>query len=361
MSKNNKIIIAVVAIVAVVAGVFFVGQSGSDTGKEVRVVVEQKSDKSFGESAANGCEDINEQYASEGYNCEVIEAGAGAPDAVTTVTSAAEEADLVIAVGFTFADAIHEVAATYPDKQFAIVDDNTYVGDPNVVNVMFKENEGAYMAGAVAATKAQQMGVDQIGFIGGMDVPVIARFETGFLAGVNSVDPAMAESMDIQFAQSFTDAAIGNSLGTDMYNSGDAIIFHAAGGVGTGLFTAAETANANGEEKYVIGVDSAQCANDPGNGAEYCLTSVIKGVDIAVMNVFTSWKDGNFGSEMAGQQVTYGVADGAIDLEVTPTMENDPELMAAYETAKAGILDGSIVVPGADAMSHNDAMAMYKG
>lgn len=64
---------------------------------------------------------------------------------------------------------------------------------------------------------------------------------------------------------------------------------------------------------------------------------------------------------MAGQQVTYGVADGAIDLEVTPTMENDPELMAAYETAKAGILDGSIVVPGADAMSHNDAMAMYKG
>ena len=131
--------------------------------------------------------------------------------------------DLIYGIGFLLKESIEEIAEQHPDNKFGLVDE---ISDrPNVASIMFKEQEGAFLAGVAAALMTKS---DKIGFVGGMDIPVIERFEAGFLAGVAAVNPEI--KVDVQYTGEFGKAELGKATANRMYSSGVDIIFHAAGG-----------------------------------------------------------------------------------------------------------------------------------
>ena len=179
---------------------------------------------------------------------------AGDADYVTNLNNLVRrDFDLVYGIGFLLEEPIGTIADQKPDTKFAIIDG--VVDKPNVVSVMFKEQEVAFLAGVAAALMSESK---QIGFVGGMEIPVIERFEAGFVEGVKAVDPYI--KVDVQYTGKFDDAALGKTTANRMYSSGVDIIFHAAGGTGNGVFAEAKErktkdANAN---VWVIGVDADQ-------------------------------------------------------------------------------------------------------
>ena len=181
----------------------------------------------------------------------------------------------------------------------------------------------------------------QIGFVGGMEIPVIERFEAGFLAGVKAVDPSI--KVDVQYTGKFDDAALGKTTANRMYSSGVDIIFHAAGGTGNGVFAEAKErktkdANAN---VWVIGVDSDQYEEGAVGDTNVTLTSMQKRVDVAVQNIAKETMEGNF---PGGTTTTYGLAEGGVVLADSRGAIPD-DVLAKIEEFSKKIVDGEIVVP----------------
>ncbi|MEA3454653.1 MAG: BMP family ABC transporter substrate-binding protein, partial [Candidatus Caldatribacteriota bacterium] len=194
--------------------------------------------------------------------------------------------DLVIGVGFLFTDAITIVADEFPDTNFAIIDG--YIPDKsNVVSLLFKEHEGSFLVGMIAGMRAIEDGKNIVGFIGGMDIPLIHKFEAGYRAGVQYVFPECTIFSDYagDTPEAFADPAKGKELALAQYNNygevgpGAWVIYHAAGLTGEGVFEAGKE-----EKRYVIGVDCNQ--NYMGyieeTGESFGLTSMVKHVDVAV-------------------------------------------------------------------------------
>ena len=172
--------------------------------------------------------------------------------------------NLVIAVGFAFSAGINSNAGDYPDTQFAIIDGFATCGTvcgldndglTNVTDLTFKEQEGSFLVGAAAGIKADELGCDTVGFLGGQTGPLIEKFQAGYEAGVAQIDPASRSSCSTSATTrtAFNDAVKGEALSTAMYDDGACIIYHAAGASGAGLFNAAVSA-----DKLAIGVDSDQ-------------------------------------------------------------------------------------------------------
>lgn len=295
-------------------------------------------DKSFNQSAWEGTEKFGQDNG--------LEKGDGGYDYLQSTSDAdyntnlnnliRRDFDVVFGIGFLMEGAVGEIAAQQPDAQLAIID--AVVEADNVASVLFKEQEGAFLAGVAAALMSE---TGKIGFVGGMDIPVIERFEAGFLAGVEAANPDV--TVDVQYTGAFDDAALGKTTANLMYQNGADIIFHAAGGTGNGVFTEAkERKDADADANvWVIGVDSDQYDEGQVGDNNVTLTSVLKRVDNAVYNISEQAQEGNF---PGGETVVYGLSDDGIGL--ADSRGAIPEdVMAQIEEFKQQIIDGEITVP----------------
>ncbi len=292
----------VLSVMFVVAVMFAVLSSAAQAELKVGMVFDigGKGDQSFNDSAFRGI-----QWAAEEFGIDHIEIEPGADaDRETGLRMIASQGfDYVIGVGFLFEDAIRAVADEFPDTKFGIVDGG--VGDkPNVIALVFREQDGSFLVGVIAAMKAKADGKDTVGFVGGMDIPLIHRFEAGYKAGVAYAYPECKILSDYAGSapSAFADPVKGKELALVQIDKGAHVIYHASGLTGAGVFEAGKE-----REVYVIGVDSNQ--NHLGyveeSGDSFGLTSMLKQVDVAVYLSIKAIVEGNF---QAGMRV-FGLED----------------------------------------------------
>jgi basic membrane protein A len=256
---------------------------------------------------------------------------------------------LIIGVGFDQEAAIQKVAKEYPDQKFAIVD--MFI-DPvnysNVASLLFAEQEGSALVGAIAA-KVTQTG--KIGFVGGMDIDLIRKFAAGYWWGANYTSPTNATEMSITYVGAWDDITKGKTLANGLYTTeGCDIIFAAAGKSGLGVFEACDeiiTAGTNTTPIWVIGVDDAQMylgTADPDNPAPptFVLTSMLKRVDTATYEIM---KEAVVGTWTGGLKF-FNLANGGHDYEVRTDLLTLPaDAVAIAEELKEMIINGTLVPP----------------
>ena len=294
-------------------------------------------DKSFNQSAWEGIKEwgaANGLSQGEGY--DYLQSKSDADYNTNLTQLLRRDFDLVFGVSFLMGDAVKEIADQRTDAKLAIID--SVVDAPNVASVLFKEQEGAFLAGVVAATMSKD---GKIGFIGGQSIPVIERFQAGFEAGAKAVNPDIV--IDVYYAEAFDKAELGKTAANRMYSSGVDIIFHAAGGTGNGVFTEAKERkekdpNAN---VWVIGVDADQYEEGQVGDHNVTLTSMLKGVGNAVIDISDRAKAGEF---PGGETIVYGLAEDGVGL--ADSRGAIPEdVLKTVEEYKAKIVSGEIVVP----------------
>jgi basic membrane protein A len=287
-----------------------------------------KDDKSFNASAYQGAMEAKQKLGIHLKYVEPTDDNAFEP---MLRAFAQKDYDLIIGIGFAQKEAIGKVAAQFPQKHFAIVD--AQVDAPNVRSLMFQEHEGGYVVGAIAAMTSK---TGKVGFVGGMDVPLIRRFELGYEAGAKEINPQIRVVANFcgVTPEAWNNPPRGKELALAQYDAGADVIFAAAGASGLGVFDAAEE-----RKKFAIGVDSNQDWMKPG----LILTSVLKRVDLAVFNVIQEAQAGKF---TAGLK-RFGLADKGVDYSVDQYNEKVlPESVSRRaDELKAEIIAGKIVVP----------------
>ncbi len=301
----------------------------SQTAFKVGLVLDKggKDDKSFNSAAYRGAQQAVQDLHVELKEVESPDDGAFEP---ALRTFAERGYPLVIAIGFSQIDAVKKVAPQFPNTRFAIVDGK--VDLPNVATLMFAEHEGSYMVGYLAGLMTK---TNKVGFIGGMEIDLIKRFQMGYEAGVKAANPKAEVITNYAGINSsaWANPTRGKELALGQYARGADIIFHAAGATGMGVFDAAEE-----KQKFAIGVDSNQNMIKPGR----IVTSMLKRVDNAVYTVIKEATEGKF---KAGIRY-FGLADKGIDYAID---ENNQTLIAPYrdklEEVRAKIIKGEIKVP----------------
>lgn len=245
--------------------------------------------------------------------------------------------NVVVAAGFLFKDAMTEVSQQYPDTNFVLIDE--IVEQPNVASVNFAEEQGSFLVGVAAAKTTN---TNKVGFVGGMDFPLIRHFHAGFVAGVHSVDPSI-EIVD-QYAGDFGNPGKGQQIASTMYEQGADVIYHAAGGTGNGVINEAKNRVENGEDVWVIGVDKNQYADgiyDKENNKSVILTSMMKRVDVAAYSMIEAAQNGTF---PGGKVTSLTLSDNGVGLpEENPNLNED--ILKAVEEYKEKIVKGEIKVP----------------
>jgi basic membrane protein A len=279
-------------------------------------------DQNFNDLAKRG---LDQAAADFGIRGEVIESRDAAAY-IPNLTQAAEQSDLTLAVGFLLIDAVTEVAAQYPDNNFLLID--AVVEADNVASVLFKENEAAFLAGLAAGLSTE---TNQIGVLGGLEIPPVIRYEVGFEAGVRSVNPDA--EVTVSYVGNFDDVALGKELTLAMYNQGADIVLAAAGRAGIGSFDAAKE---KGEGFWVVAADTDQSQL----GAEHQLVVATKGVDTAVYTVAEQVVNGSF----QGGIQNLGLVEDGVGLE-SPGGFISEENMALIDRYRQAVIDGTIVVP----------------
>lgn len=284
------------------------------------------NDQSFNQSSLEGLEKAKKELGVKGTYLESNQDADYTPNIETFID---EESDLIIGVGYTTAEPMLNAAKLYPEKQFVIIDHNYEEEDQeipeNMICVTFDEREAAYLVGIIAAKMSE---TNKVGFIGGMKIPNITRFEEGFIAGVNAGNPD-AQYLS-QYANSFDDASLGKSIANQMYSNGVDVIFSAAGGVGTGAIESAKEKN-----KYAIGVDMDQNNLAPDN----VITSAMKRVDIGVFDIISKIQKGEFDG---GKAIVYGLKDDAVGIAPTTDKNVSKDILDYIEDQKQQIIDGKI-------------------
>lgn len=287
-----------------------------------------RDDKSFNSAAYAGATEARKKL---GIQLKTVESSDDSGLEPSLRTFAQKGFDLVIGIGFVMGEPLKKVAAQFPNTKFLIVDSE--VKAPNVRSVSFKEHEGSYLVGYLAALTSK---TKKVGFVGGMDVPLIHRFEMGYQAGAKAADPKV--EVITNYVGSSSDAwrnpTRGKELASAQYNRGVDVIFTAAGASGLGVFDAAEE-----HKKYAIGVDSNQNWVKPGR----ILTSMLKRIDLAVLNTIETASQG----KMKAEAVELGVKEGGVDFAIDQHNRAliSPELEKKVNEVKKKISEGTIVVP----------------
>lgn len=292
-----------------------------------------KDDKSFNTAALQGAQKAEKELGIFLKYVEATDDNAFEPlmRTMSKGTGKLGEFDLIIGIGFAQADAIKKVSGLFPNKKFAIIDGD--VTAANVKSLLFEEHEGSYLVGYLAG-KATTSG--KVGFVGGMDIPLIRRFAMGYEAGVKKANPkAQVVTNYIGVTgDAWNNPPKAKELALTQYASGSDTIFAAAGASNTGVFDAAES-----KKKFAIGVDSNQNWMKPGT----ILTSMLKRVDVAVFNVI---KDTQKGSFKAGTE-RFGLKNEGVGYSLD--QYNDKLISAAWkkelENVKSQIIAGKIQVP----------------
>ena len=284
-----------------------------------------KFDKSFNEAAWNGAQ----RWAEEtGGSYREIELSSEAQREQALRRFAESGNNPIVMTGFAFASALETVAADFPDTKFAIID--MVVGQPNVRSVVFNEHEGSYLVGMMAAMASES---DTVGFIGGMDIPLIRKFACGYVQGVKAVnaDATVIQNMTGTTPAAWNDPVKGSELTKAQIAQGADVVYAAAGGTGVGVLqTAAD------EGILSIGVDSNQNYLHSGK----VLTSMMKRVDNAVYEAFSMGENLETGFNVMG--VANGGIDYAMDEHNAALVSAD--MKAAVDAAKAAIASGDLMV-----------------
>ena len=293
-----------------------------------------RGDKSFNDAAAAGLEKAKSEL---GVETKELEAKAGETDAQKEERLrllASGGYDTIVAVGFAYAGPLKKVAPEFPKVNFAIIDDSSFQA-PNVANLVFAANEGSFLVGAAAALKSKTA---HVGYIGGVQTPLLEVFQAGFDAGAKAVNPAI--KIDVKYLtqipdfSGFADSAKGRVTGEGMYQGGADVIFAAAGLSGLGVFEAAVAA-----KTLAIGVDSDQYNTVDAALQPVVMTSMIKKVDVAVFDFVKSVKDG---SPLSGETL-FDLKSGGVDYSTSGGQVDD--IKTKLDDYKAKIISGEIKVP----------------
>lgn len=250
-------------------------------------------------------------------------------------------ADLTVGNGFLLESAVETVAKQNPKSQFLLVDSliidaqNKPYELPNVRTVVFKEHEGSFLVGALAGLVTK---TGKVGFVGGMEVPLIKKFEAGYRAGVKTTNAKALPNLMAVYTGSFDKVAVGKQVAQDLIKKGADVIFHAAGADGLGVIQAVKEAHAAGKQVYVIGVDSDQSHVAP----EVVLSSMLKHVDLAIYNAAKDLAEGKFS---AGSQ-ELGIKEGGVGYaEVRLDFPGKAEALQQVEALRQKIIAGELKVP----------------
>ena len=285
-----------------------------------------KFDKSFNEAAFNGAEKFKTEAGVEYREFEVTDEA----QREQALRRFAEDGNNpIVAIGFNWAPPLETISAEFPDINFAIVD--SVVDKPNVRSIVFKEHEGSYLVGVMAAMASQ---TKKVGFVGGMDIPLISAFGCGYAGGAKAAGATdVIYNMTGDTPAAWNDPGKGAEITKSQIDQGADVIYAAAGGTGVGVLQAAADAG-----KLGIGVDSNQNGLQPGK----VLTSMLKRVDVAVYNAFNDAKDGKFTPGVNN----LGLAEGGVDYAMDDNNKDlvTEEMKAAVEKAKADIIAGTIQV-----------------
>jgi basic membrane protein A len=285
-----------------------------------------KFDKSFNEASFNGAEKFKTETGVEYVEFEV----SNASQREQALRRFAENGrNPIVMAGFSWAEALDKVAVDFPDLNFAIID--MVVDKPNVRSLVFKEHEGSYLVGLMAGMASKSK---KVGFVGGMDIPLIRRFGCGYVGGAKAAGATdVIQNMTGDTPAAWNDPTKGGEIAKTQIDQGADVIYAAAGGTGVGVLQAAADAG-----KLGIGVDSNQNGLQPGK----VLTSMLKRVDVAVYNAFMDGKNGTF----KGGINDLGLKEGGVDFAMDDNNKAlvTPEMLAAVEKAKADIIAGTVKV-----------------
>ncbi len=293
-----------------------------------------KFDKSFNESMYNGSEKFKTESGIAYGEFEI----ANEAQREQAIRNFADQGySPIIAAGFAQASALEKVAKEYPDLKFAIID--MVVDLPNVKSIVFNEHEGSYLVGMMAAMASK---TGKVGFVGGMDIPLIRKFACGYVQGVKAVkaDATVFQNMTGDTGAAWNDPVKGGEITKGQMAQGADVVYAAAGATGLGVLQAAADGGA-----LSIGVDANQNYLHPGK----VLTSMLKRVDVAVYNVMKTGKDGTFKAGIEALGVAQDGVGYAVDAHNKALVS--AEMSAAVEKARADIISGALKVH--DYMSDN--------
>ncbi|MGZ8620626.1 MAG: BMP family lipoprotein, partial [Actinomycetota bacterium] len=310
-----------------------------------------RGDLSFNDSAAAGLDQAVQEFGVQVQELEPNQGGTNRAELLDLLAS--QGTNLIVGVGFLFAETVCAAGAKYADVNFGDIDGfinkdtancpgaHDLTADDNVASLRFAEEQGSFLVGAAAALKST---TGHVGFIGGVDIDLIHKFEAGFVAGAKEINPDI--TVDIKYITQppdfggFNDPAKAKEIATSMFEGGADVVYHAAGGSGLGLFEAAkEYSDTSGTHVWAIGVDSDQYQTAPADLQPYILTSMLKRVDVAVYQSIKSqvedaFEGGYHTFDLAVDGVGYATSGGFLD-----------DIASQLEDLKAQIIDGTIVVP----------------
>lgn len=341
MKRKISIILTCVLVLSVVlsgcAGSQEAGSDQSEGGLKVALVVAGGlGDRSFYDSSNSGLERAIEELNVEG---KVLECKNDPSLFNDQLIQASQTSDVVVGVGFEFYDVIQEVAKEFPNVKYIYVD-NVIEGIENLTCIDYMENEGSFLAGALAAMMTQDTSIDKvndekkIGMVGGMDIPVIRNFYVGYEAGAKYIDPDV--TVEAIYAGDFEDPAKGKESALALYAKGVDIVFQVAGKTGEGVFEAAKDSN-----RLAIGVDSDQRYINP----DVIMASMIKGVGLSIYESIERIQGGTFES---GKVYKYGIEENGVSMAYgTEDMEQivPDDMKEKIEELKEKIVNGEIEVP----------------
>lgn len=349
-----------ILMVVLMSAVMLTGCGNSDQGKKETTKAQKgqkvllllngtRGDKSFFDSAAAGIEKAKQEF---GLETKIIEMGntpADQPKWEPTLAEVSEEDwDLIIVGTYQMQEVLAKVAPQYPKKKYVIFDSSLDFKSgkfPNVYAITYKQNEASYLAGSLAGKMSK---TNKIGFIGGMDIPVINDFMLGFVTGAKAANPNIKAT--VSYIGNFNDSAKGKEIGLAQYNQGTDIIFQAASQAGLGVVDAAKES-----KKFAIGVDSDQAMffkdSNP-EKANLILTSVMKRIDNSLLRTLKLFLDGKL---PFGTEESLGIKEKAVGLAENELYnKNIPEDVRKYVTdVQAKILNDQIKVDTAFGMDNN--------
>ena len=352
MKKFFALLLALTMVLGLVAcgGGAATGGEKADVYKVCNLVNGNLGDKSFFDSANAGLTKLKEAGRIELTTIEMGGAESDQPRWLSTLyeVSESEEYDLIICGTYQMPDYLKEVATAYPEQKYLIYDDTTYVGEnKNVVNMSFKQNDLGYLVGVFAAgmttdTSIKNINADAVlGFVGGVDSPVINDFLYGYILGAQSVNPDV--KVDTRYTNDYVDTAIAKEYGLSMINDNKCdIIWGVAGNAGNGAAEAALEAG----KGWFIGVDSDQELTFSADLAAITLTSGLKNIGDGLVWFFDQW---DAGKTFWGEEINLGIAEGGVGVVTDKNFDKlaSQATKDAVAAAQKAILDGKVVVPSA--------------
>ncbi|UHA75286.1 BMP family lipoprotein [Paenibacillus sp. 481] len=305
------------------------GAKGKDLKIGLATDMGSVNDKSFNQSAWAGLNKAKDEF---GVEIKYLEPKSD-KDIIPNLNQFLKGGyDLTWGTGFPLVDPIAQLSKDNPDKKMGIIDGE--VKAPNVASVLFQEHEGSFLVGVIAGLTTK---TNKIGFVGGMENPVIKRFEAGFRAGIKEVNPK-AEFKSI-YVGNFNRVDMGKSAAATLYGDGMDIIFHASGIVGNGVFNEAKERFGRGERVWVIGVDMDQSETF---GHDITLTSMIKKVDVAVYEIAKLLVEDKF---PGGKTTFMGLKENGVGIAPTSDKNVSADILKKVDEYREKIIKGEIKVP----------------